>query len=365
MEPLSLHDFHASHGAAFGAVSETGMVRHYGDALAEYRALCQTAGLLDLSFRGRVCLTGADRLRFLNGQVTNNVKGLQPGRGCYAALLTAKGKMESDLHVHCLAEELLLDFEPGLTSRIVGRLERYMVADDVAVVDVKPHFGLLSVQGPRAGAAVDALRLFPSLPDQPMHSVSGNVEGIGDCVLVCNARLGTNGFDVFLPVAAMESAARRLLEAVRAEGGGITGWDAMEMARIEAGVPRFGQDMDETNIPLEAGLEARAVSYTKGCYIGQEVINRIHSIGQVTKSLRGLRLDSSLPTLPERGAKLLCEGKEVGYVTSAIQSPSLNTSIALGYVRKEVNQTGNRLTLVSGGRETEARIVALPFGRAE
>jgi folate-binding protein YgfZ len=361
MEPLFLHDFHVSLGGAFGVVNEAEVVRHYGDALAEHAALCQAAALLDLSFRGRVCLTGHDRIRFLNGQVTNNVKGLLPGRGCYAALVTAKGKMECDLHVHCLADELLLDFEPGLTRRVVERLERYIVADDVAVVDVRPHFGLLSVQGPRAATAVDALRLVARLPDKPMDSVSASIEGIGDCVLVCNARLGTNGFDVFLPVGALATVADRLLAAVRTVGGGPAGWDAMELARIEAGIPRFGQDMDETNLPLEAGLEARAVSYTKGCYIGQEVINRIHSIGQVTKALRGLRLDPSLPALPERGAKLLHEGKEVGYVTSALRSPTLEAPVALGYVRKEVNPPGAVLTLVSTGRETEARIVPLPF----
>jgi folate-binding protein YgfZ len=337
------------------------VILDYGDALAEYRAFTQSAGLVDLSFRGRVCLTGADRLRFLNGQVTNHVKALKPGTGCYAALVTAKGKMESDLNIHCLSDELVLDVEPGLTKRIANRFERYIVADDVAVVDVKPHFGLLSVQGPHATEALATLNLVPQLPGSPFASLTANLDGVGEMVIVRLARLATAGFDLFLPVGSLPSLFERLLEAVRKVGGNACGWQALEMARIEAGIPRFGQDMDDTNIPIEAGIEDRAVSYTKGCYIGQEVINRIHTMGQVTKALRGLELDPALATLPARGAKLLHDGKEVGQITSALHSPTFQTPIALGYVRKEVNQPGTVLTLVHADTETAARVVALPF----
>ena len=145
---LSLREFHQGLGARFVNLNPCEAVADYGDVLAEHAALRTNAGVLDLSFRSRLCLLGADRMRFLHGQVTNDVKKLRPGDGCYAALVTAKGKMESDFNLFALANELLLDFEPGLAAKITARLEKYIVADDVQVVDVAPHYGLLSVQGP-------------------------------------------------------------------------------------------------------------------------------------------------------------------------------------------------------------------------
>src|ERR1700743_788287 len=154
MNPLTLHEFHQSLDAHFSALNGTEVVTHYGDSLAEHAALRESAGVIDLSFRSRICLTGADRARFLHGQVTNDIKRLRTGEGCYAAITTAKGKMESDLNICVLQDELLLDFEPGLTAKISQRLEKFIVSDDVQVVDVAPHYGLLSVQGPKADAAV-------------------------------------------------------------------------------------------------------------------------------------------------------------------------------------------------------------------
>jgi folate-binding protein YgfZ len=157
--------------------------------------------------------------------------------------------------------------------------------------------------------------------------------------------------------------ADKLIAAAKSIGGRACGWGALEIARIEAGIPRFGVDMDESNIPLECGIESRAVSYKKGCYIGQEVINRIHSIGHVNKELRGLRLADDLKTLPAKGDKLFHDGKEVGYVTSAVKSPGLNATLALGYVRREANAPGTELRLSSAGDETKALVLALPFAK--
>src|SRR5687767_2158215 len=167
---MQLHEFHQGLNARFAELNGAEIVAGYGDVLAEHAALRESAGVLDLSFRGRVCLTGADRTRFLHGQVTNDVKRLRPGEGCYAALVTAKGKMQSDLNIHCLENELLLDFEPGLAGVISQRLEKYIVADDVQVVDVMPLYGLLSVQGPGAEEMLRSLGWFPELPGQSFQS---------------------------------------------------------------------------------------------------------------------------------------------------------------------------------------------------
>jgi folate-binding protein YgfZ len=423
MTPLQLQKFHHGLGARFAGLEGAEIVNDYGDWLAERAALHQGAGILDLSFRSRICLTGGDRVRFLHGQVTNDVKKLRVGEGCYAAITTNKGKMESDLNIFNLQDELLLDFEPGLTGKISQRLEKFIVADDVQVVDVAPHYGLLSVQGPKAADVVRALEFFGwgerprepiladrqhgssvasphQLPSKPFDSVKVSDPTLGEIYLVNHARLagnagilpagsedervatrrqdagapGIGGFDLFVPNNSLGAVADKLIAAARqigglvapkrSEGGRACGWQAFETARIEAGIPRFGADMDETNLPLECGIENRAVSYHKGCYIGQEVINRIHSFGHVTKELRGLRLadpaSAGLP-LPQRGDKLIRDGKEVGYVTSAVKSPLLNAIIALGYVRREAKQIGTELMLRTASGESSLKIVQLPF----
>ena len=361
MNQLMLHEFHRRLGAQFAEFNGAAVVNDYGDWRAEHAALRHDAGVLDLSFRSRLCLVGADRARFLHGQVTNDVKKLRAGEGCYAAVTTAKGKMESDANIFCLAEELLLDFEPGLTGKISQRLEKYLVADDVQIVDAAPHYGLLSVQGPQAETVVRALEWFPEIPAQPLASVKISDAARGEMYLMNHARLGTGGFDLFIPNHALGAMADKLIAAAKRIGGRAGGWQAFETARLEAGIPCFGADMDETCLPLECGIEARAISYAKGCYLGQEVINRIHSIGHVNRELRGLRLADDLKNLPRRGDKLFHAGKEIGHITSAVKSPALNAGIALGYVRREANQIGSELTLLSAAGESPVKIVALPF----
>ncbi|MCW5550922.1 MAG: aminomethyltransferase family protein [Verrucomicrobiae bacterium] len=359
--PLPLHEFHQKLGARFAALHGAETVADYGDPLGEHAALRAGAGVFDLSFRSRLCLLGTDRVRFLHGQVTNDVKNLRAGEGAYAALVTAKGRMESDLNVYALQDELLLDFEPGLNAKVSQRLEKFIVADDVQVAEVSPHYGLLSVQGPEAEAVVRHLGRFHELPAKPFHFIRHADESFGEVYLMNQPRLGFAGLDLFVPTTALQAAAEQLIAAARSVGGQPCGWTAFDTARIEAGIPRFGVDMDETNIPLECGIEACAVSYRKGCYIGQEVLNRIHSIGHVNRELRGLRLADDLPALPTKGDKLLHAGREVGSVTSAVRSPALKANLALGYVRREANAIGTDLTLQSTWGESQARIVELPF----
>jgi len=358
---LPLREFHSGLGAAFTDVNGREVVAHYGDAPSEHTALCRSAGILDLSFRSRLCLTGADRQRFLNGQVTNNVKDLKAGGGCYAALVTAKGKMESDLNIFCLRDELLLDFEPGYGANVAGRFEKFIIADDVQVVDAAPHYGLLSVQGPKSAEVVNKLGPGLTLPEKPLQFTSATDPTLGEIYCANQPRTGTTGFDLFTPVPALGAVADKLIAATKELGGRACGWQALEMVRIEAGIPRFGADMDETNLAPEAGIEARAISYSKGCYIGQEVIARIRTYGQVAKSLRGLLLPDGLPTLPKRGDKLFHGDKEAGYITSALASPRFKRNIALGYVRREHNETGAEVYLRLDERDLPVRIVALPF----
>jgi folate-binding protein YgfZ len=358
---LSLHEFHRGLGACFAEVNGMEVADHYGNTLAEHAALRENAGVLDLSFRGRLSLAGADRHRFLNGQVTNNVKDLKTGEGCYAALVTAKGKMVSDLNIYCLADELLLDFEPGFTSAVVQRFEKYIIADDVQILDAAPHYGLLSVQGPKSAEVVNQLGLSFSLPEKPLGFASVNEPTLGEVYCMNHSRGAVTGFDLFVPIAALAAVADKLIAAAKSVGGRACGWQALETMRIEAGIPRFGADMDETNLAPEAGIEDRAISYSKGCYIGQEVIARIRTYGQVAKALRGLVLADGLRDLPKKGDPLFHGDEEAGYITSALASPTFRRNIALGYVRREWNEPGTELRLRVAEQDSPVSIVPRPF----
>jgi folate-binding protein YgfZ len=361
MTPLALHEFHAALNARFTEVNGMEVVDDYGDWLAEHAALRNTAGVLDLSFRSRLVLTGADRVRLLNGQVTNNVKDLPTGQGCYAALVTNKGRMQSDLNIHILPEEILLDFEPGLSGAIADRFNKFIIADDVQIVDAAPHYGLLSIQGPEAWPVVKRVGLNLAMPEKPFHSRSAKDETLGEIYCMNQPRVGSTGFDLFAPISSLAAIADRLIAAAKAVGGRVCGWRALETARIEAGIPRFGAEMDEMNLAPEAGIESRAISYTKGCYIGQEVIARIRTYGQVAKALRGLRFANDAQKLPRKGDKLIAGEKEAGYVCSAVRSPTLNANIGMGYVRREHNQIGKELAVKGPDGETNAVIVEMPF----
>lgn len=361
MLALPLHEFHARHGATFIRVNGAELVAHYGDPLAEHAALRHTVAVLDLSSRGRLCVLGRDRERFLNGQVTNDVKALALGEGCYTVVVNAKGRMEGDACVHRLAEEFLLDCEPGYGPALAQRLERYVIADDVQIVDAAPHFGLLSVQGPRAAEVACALAPGLELPARPLSLKAVVHAAWGELYVVNQPRVGVPGWEVYVPMAALEAAAETLRSAAAQLGGRLAGWEALETARIEAGIPRWGADLDESTLPPEAGLEARAISYTKGCYIGQEVIARIRTYGHVNRALCGLWLGEWRGALPARGERLFRDGREIGYVTSAARSPVLNAAIALGYVRRECAAPHTELTLRSPEGEHPVRIVPLPF----
>ncbi len=361
MPSLLLGEVHTALGARFLEISGTPWVESYGDPEAEHRALTGSAGLLDLSSRGRLVLLGADRAKTLNGQVTNNVKDLHPGQGCYAVLVNAKAKSLADLYIHALPDELLLDLEPGVAPAVAARLEQFIIAEDAQVVDASPHYGLLGVQGRKADRALEALGIFPSLPTAPLNSVTLRHEGWGDLYLMRHDRAGAMGFDVFVPNAALAEVWNALLAAVRPFGGRPCGWTALEVARIEAGIPRFGLDFDATHLPPEAGLEARAISYTKGCYSGQEVIARIRTYGQVARALRGLRLSPSDAPLPASGTALFKEGRAVGSITSCVRSFALGEPIALGYVRRECNGPGNEFVVGAAEGPQRATLVPLPF----
>jgi folate-binding protein YgfZ len=344
MVPLALHTRHASLGASFDELRGREVVRRYGLA-SEDAALRSGTGLVDLSAREVVRVSGPDRVSFLHGMVTQDVRGLAEGAVASAALLTAKGAMVSDARVVRRAEDLLLLVEPGFGGPVLEALSRYLISEDAELADASAEFGQLTLVGPRAeGLARDALRLAAPTDGELQRF---EVEGASGWALPQGLLLP--GVDLLVPAGSLPAIVDRLLAA----GAGPAGFEALEVLRVERGTPRFGADMDEKTIPLEARLE-RALNYQKGCYIGQEVIARATFRGHMNRHLVGLSFD--VPPAPR--SELFRGERRVGWVTSAVESPRFG-AIGLGYVHRDVEQPGTALTLTGGtGRAT---VRALPF----
>jgi folate-binding protein YgfZ len=253
-------------------------------------------------------LTGSDRIRYLNGQVSNDVRKLTQGEVMYACVMTAKGRMCGDIFISLVGDDLLLDAEPSLRESLAARLEKYIISDDVTLEDV-----------------TDELSLIHVISDAPVD-ISG-----GDSLYIQKSRrFGRPGSDVFVS----RNEAARVLATLTSNRPGI---DAamLETLRIEAGIPRWGFELDEDTIPVEAGLDKTAIDYNKGCYIGQEIISRLKSIGHVNRELRGfISMDGALP---RPGMRLFLPGesaKDAGRITSAAYSFALEKPVALGYLKR-------------------------------
>jgi folate-binding protein YgfZ len=314
---------------------------------SEHRTLAESCGLLDRSQRGKLALTGAGAVEFLNGQVTNELSTLHPGEGCYAAFLTHKGKMLGDLRILAVGEdpsappsELLLDTERDALQGLFDMIRQFKVGYDVELHKRTLERGLLSLIGPDAERVAGAGELA-----HDEHA---------------NARIAVAGIDVLavrtdvgIDLICEAEDAERLTAELGARGATAVGEQAAECLRIERGRPRYGVDLDDTVIPQEAGLNERAVSFTKGCYVGQETVARLHYRGKPNRHLRGLVF--SEPAVP--GQELRLGERTVGRLTSTALSPKLGP-IGLALVRREA-QPGS---VVSVGQEgATAEIIELPF----
>jgi len=295
-----------------------------------------TAPFFDLSERAKLRITGSDRLRFLNGQVTNDVRKASESAAIEACVLSAKGRMNGHVFLSAGQDCFLVDADPELREGLLARLERYVIADDVQIEDVTDQLSLFHVLAPTGPAAGDGWRL------------------------VSARRFTETGWDVWIDATLHDVVARQLSSAFRF-------FDAAsaEVFRVEEGIPRWGRELTEEIIPIEANLEGRAIDYEKGCYIGQEVISRIKISGQTNKRLCGL---VSLREAPlSTGMKLTATGeksKEAGWITSATRSERLGKEIALAYVKRGFNSAGSRLDAIKPEDPSitaHVEIVHLPF----
>ncbi len=307
---------------------------------AEYRQLREECGLLDRSARGKLAISGPDAADYLQGQLTNDVEALEPGEGHYAALLDRKGHMQADLRLlRMAAEELWIDTEPEGAEAALRHLQNYKIGRQVEVADLSAERLILSLIGPRSAALIAA-------PQLPAYAC----EGLSVAAVGCLAVGTRDGIDLI----AAAADAGRLKEALLGAGAVEVSAAAVEILRVEAGVPRFGAEMDAETMPAEAGIVEGAVSFTKGCYIGQETVARLHYKGRPNRRLWGLRLDRPAPP----GGALRLGEKQVGTLGSACVSPA-HGPIGLAILRREVEPGA---VLAVGEDGVTARVVDLPFG---
>jgi folate-binding protein YgfZ len=321
-----------------------------------YRALKQQAVIGAVAPGSTIAVRGADRASYLQGLLTNDIRALTQGAGCYAAWLTPQGRMLTDLHVFVLEDVILRDVPAELAPAPLQRLDRSLFSEDVQLSDGSQMLMPVWVHDPLAAAAVERAVPAPAGLESWVEYQNMRLElGGSPLVLVRVSQLGVPGFGLYAAPAHAEG----LRAALQAAGAMPADSSVLEAARIEAGYPLFGVDMTEDTIPLEAGIEDRAISFTKGCYVGQEVIIRVlhRGHGRVARKLVGLRLEGGVPP---QGAKIRAGDRDIGWISSAADSPRLG-SIALGYVQRDFVSPGTRVEVELPSAPIPAVVSGLPI----
>ena len=344
-------------GATMGEWFGCRLPSRYGEIAAEIKTAQQSAALFDTNFRSFLSLTGPDRARYLNAVTTADVNNLAEGHGCVGLLLNPQGHILAEIETYAMKDQLLLVTHTSVLARTRETIERFIIMDDCALDDVSALYGSLAVEGPRAPAIVESL-CRPSPRAMPAWS-HARVEIAGiPCIAVRRSFYsiaeGDTGVEIFAEPANLVSIWKILLAAAHAQGGGPVGYEALNVLRLEAGIPWFGYDFNDKALPHEAALEHSHISYTKGCYTGQEIVERVRSRGHVNRRRTMLLFPGS--GAPPAGTLLLAGSAEAGVVTSAAFSPNLKAGIGMGYVRREHGQPGRKL-IWSGGT---AEVIELP-----
>ena len=330
-----LYDRHAAQGAVFGETGGFFLPKNYGDPQGEAKTVRESVGIIDISSRGKLTLRGADHIKFLQGMLTNDVKEKNPGTGVYAAILTPKGKMISDMRVFKNQDSVYMDTEPGMGGDIAQLLRRFKLSYKAEVLDVTEDYCVLHACGPGCGELISK-RLGINIEQMNEY----DHKAFGEATVMKLNRTGETGFDVLFENRSAEKIWNLLLESSPAPG--LSGQEALETLRIEAGIPVYGKDMDISTIPIEAGIW-NALDFEKGCYVGQEVIARIKWRGRVNWHLAYFAVQQDGCASP--GDILWVNEKKVGRITSSAYSPTLGKNIAIGYIRREFRDFQRELTV--------------------
>jgi folate-binding protein YgfZ len=357
-----LRALHEARGATFGEVAGRDVPLHYGDAAAEYRAVREGAGVADRRDRARIRMWGKDPARMLHGLVTNDVLKAAPGQGVYAAMLTPKGRMIAELRAFRRSDgELLVEIPREALAGTVDHLRKFVPPMFARWADATDEVGELGVYGPEAAALLGRV-LGVEPPEGEDRFVEADFAG-APVLAAATGYVGVAGFDLFAPAAVLAALWTALVDG----GARPVGLDTVDTLRIEAGRPRFGAELSAEVIPTEAyeelGMMPRAISFSKGCYTGQEVIVRIAHRGHVNRHLRGFLLPDG--ELPAAGTPLFNPdtGREIGKVTSAVFSPLRRGPVAIGFARREIEPGAE--VRVGAADGAAATVVRLPFARED
>jgi folate-binding protein YgfZ len=296
-----------------------------------YSALRTGAAWLDLSARGKIKLTGEDRARLLHAMTTNHIQQLTPGTGCYAFFLTAQGRILSDANILCRPDHFLLDLEPETREKIYQHLDHYIIADDVTIEDVTEQTAIIAVEGPKSQDVLQAA-------GAPTPDAEYGTAEWGTRLVARLSATGSPGFFIFAPAAEKE----KLLAEIEAAGAVAADAEAFLVVRLEHGRARYGEDLNERFLAQEAN-QKHALHFSKGCYLGQEIVERVRSRGQVHRMLMPVQLDTK--ETPPAGTKLQAGETNVAEITSAAYSPALDKVVALAYVRTEFARPGAHLMM--------------------
>jgi folate-binding protein YgfZ len=322
----------------------------FADPQAEWTALRTGCGVYDLGFRAKLGLTGGDRVRWLNGMVTNNVRDLAAGHGVYAFLLNPQGRILADMFIFNRGESLIVDTDAGQVEALLAIFDHYIIMDDVEVTNLSPTLTALGVAGPRSRAVLAAAGL--NVADlAPLQAQTMSWQG-AECTLVRGEDAEHESYEIWLAPAQV----KQLWDALLAAGGMPVGYEALEIQRIVSGIPLYGIDIRERDLPQETE-QVRALNFSKGCYVGQEIVERIRSRGNVHRKFTGFISESGGGI--ERGAKIVAGEKEVGEITSSVsvQLSGAQQTVALGYIRREVGLPGREVMIGS----TKATVVQVPL----
>ena len=356
-----LIEFHRAAGCELAPYFGVTLPAQFSDPLSEHRTARQAVALIDTNFRSVFSLAGPDRARYLNAVLTSNVRDLIPGQGTVGLLLNAQGHMLAELETLACEDRILALGHMQVRKKTEEILEKFIIMDDVTLTDETAEYGTVAIEGPQAPAIVHELANidFAELPALGHASASvASAAGEISCRVIRSSLFGFPGIEFLVPREALGSLWGALAVAVRKHGGAPIGYRALNALRLEAGVPWFGVDFDERQIPHEAALENTHISFVKGCYTGQEIVERVRSRGHVNRRRAGLQFSATEP--PVAGAPLTAAGADAGHVTSAAFSPLLGKAIGMGYVRREHNNVGTALQCA----EIATEVIELPLASA-